>query len=144
MIGCLVRSVERKMLWAGVFVFLLGAMGAQAEPVVSSFRINNGEPSTMNPAVTLPNVCADATSVTHSYMASESADFTSASWQPYASVPLFTLSDTTGTKTVYFKVKDSADVESAVTSDTVRWEKEVFPFWCGGTTIRTSVWFRAQ
>ncbi|HPS02627.1 MAG TPA: hypothetical protein PLA90_13910, partial [Candidatus Sumerlaeota bacterium] len=91
----------------------------QIVPEVSSFKINNGAPATVNPVVTLPNVCGDATSITHSYMASESADFTSATWKPYASVPLFTLSDTTGTKTVYFKVKDSADVESAVTSDTI-------------------------
>ncbi|HPS02797.1 MAG TPA: hypothetical protein PLA90_14760, partial [Candidatus Sumerlaeota bacterium] len=79
-------------------------------PTVLSFKINNGLTTTINPAVTLANVCADATSVTHSYMASESADFTSATWQPYASVPLFMLSPEAGTKTVYFKVKDNEGV----------------------------------
>jgi hypothetical protein len=89
-------------------------------PVVSSFKINNGAATTVNPNVTLPNVCAGATSATHFYMASESANFTSATtWQAYASVPLFTLSSGGGTKTVYFKVKDGAGTESSVTSDTI-------------------------
>jgi alpha-tubulin suppressor-like RCC1 family protein len=95
------------------------AVFEEITPTVSSFKINNGAVFTANPAVTLPNVCADATSATHSYLASESADFTSATWQPYASVPLFVLSPEAGEKTVYFKVKDSAGLESPVTSDTI-------------------------
>jgi hypothetical protein len=105
-------------------------------PPVLSFSINNGLPTTVNPAVTLPNVCEGATSATHSYMASESADFTSATWLPYASVPLFVLSSGAGEKTVYFKVKNSVGAESAVTSDTIRlhspksivsWENDRYP-----------------
>ncbi|HPS00534.1 MAG TPA: SUMF1/EgtB/PvdO family nonheme iron enzyme, partial [Candidatus Sumerlaeota bacterium] len=89
-------------------------------PVVSSFSINNGAARTVNPTVTLPNVCAGATASSHFYMASESSDFTSATWKPYASVPMFTLSSGSGEKTVYFKVKNSAGVESAVVSDSIQ------------------------
>ncbi len=91
-------------------------------PVVSSFSINNGAATTVNPTVTLPNVCTGATGASHFYMASESPDFTSATWKSYASIPMFTLSSGSGVKTVYFKVKDSVGVESAVMSDTIRVE----------------------
>ncbi|HPS02662.1 MAG TPA: hypothetical protein PLA90_14085, partial [Candidatus Sumerlaeota bacterium] len=121
-----VNEVFRRIL-VGILFFVLGTIGAQAAPVVSSFRINNGVALTANPAVTLPNVCAGATSATHSYLASESANFTSATWQPYAPVPLFVLSNSSGTKTVYFKVKDQANVESAVTSDTITLGGSGFP-----------------
>jgi alpha-tubulin suppressor-like RCC1 family protein len=97
----------------------IGSHRGAGRPLVSSFKINNGAVFTANPAVTLPNVCADATSATHSYLASESPDFSGASWQPYMPVPLFVLSGATGTKTVYFKVKNSEGLESAVTSDTI-------------------------
>ncbi len=96
-----------------------GARGALAAPEVASFKINNGAATTANPAVTLPNICEDAVSGTHFYMASESADFTSATWKPYASVPLFVLSRCAGEKTVYFKIRNSTGLESAVTSDTI-------------------------
>jgi alpha-tubulin suppressor-like RCC1 family protein len=89
-------------------------------PVVAKFSINNGADATPNRAVVLTNNCAGATSATVSaFMASESADFTTATWQPYAPLSLFTLSSGSGVKTVYFKVKDAAHAESAVTSDTI-------------------------
>jgi alpha-tubulin suppressor-like RCC1 family protein len=123
-------------LWIGIFLFLASGIGAQAAPVVSSFKINNGAVSTLNPAVTLPNVCDGATSATHSYMASESPDFAGVAWKPYAPVPLFILSNTTsGTKTVYFKVKDSSNAESAVTSDTIT---------LGGEGYSIVVWGQTQ
>jgi alpha-tubulin suppressor-like RCC1 family protein len=109
----------------GTFLFflisvLLSSVGAASVPTVASFKINNGSATTVNPTVTLPNVCA-ATSGTilAGYMASESSDFTSATWKSYASVPMFTLSSGGGEKTVYFKVKNSAGEESAVVSDTI-------------------------
>jgi alpha-tubulin suppressor-like RCC1 family protein len=89
-------------------------------PVVSKFSINNGATATPNRTVVLTNHCAGATSATVSaFMASESADFTTATWQPYTPLSLFTLSGGSGVKTVYFKVKDAAHAESAVTSDTI-------------------------
>jgi alpha-tubulin suppressor-like RCC1 family protein len=102
-----------------ILLFALRATEALAAPEVSSFKINNGAATTANPAVTLPNACEDAASGTHTYMASESSDFTSATWQPYAPVPLFILSGGDGVKTVYFKVKDRFNAVSAVTSATI-------------------------
>jgi uncharacterized repeat protein (TIGR02543 family) len=134
MIGSLVLRAGEKVFLVWAILFLVAVGGVQASPVVSSFKINNGAVSTMNPAVTLPNICEGAASATHSYMASESPDFTGAVWKPYASVPLFVLSGAQGTKTVYFKVKDSANAESAVTSDTITLSDSSFPIvaWGGG------------
>jgi len=119
MIGNSMWRMGKRVFLVWAILFLVGGIGAQAAPVVSSFKINNGAASTMNPAVTLPNVCDGATGATHSYMASESPAFTGAAWKSYAAVPLFILSSTQGTKTVYFKVKDSSNAESTVTSDTI-------------------------
>ncbi len=136
MIGSSMWRMGKRMIEVWAILFLVGGIGAQAAPVVSSFRINNGAPATMNPAVTLPNVCEGAASATHSYMASESPDFTGAAWKPYAPVPLFILSNTTsGTKTVYFKVKDGANAESSVTSDTIT---------LGGEGYSIVVWGQTQ
>jgi cytochrome c oxidase assembly protein Cox11 len=84
-------------------------------PSVTSFQINSGASSTTNKAVTLNNT----TSIkpTH-YMASESSSFVGAKWTYYSVQPKFTLSPGAGTKTVYFKVKNSVG-ESAVVSDTI-------------------------
>ncbi len=136
MIGKSMWRMGKRMFLVWAILFLPGGIGAQAAPVVSSFKVNNGAVATVNPAVTLPNVCEGATSATHSYMASESSDFTGAVWKPYASVPLFILSNTTsGTMTVYFKVKDSANAESAVTSDTIAFGGEGYSImaWGGNT-----------
>ncbi len=116
------RPVVSVLFLRILILFLFCATGtprALAAPEVASFKINNGAATTANPAVTLPNVCAGATSATHAYLASESADFTSATWLPYRSIPLFILSQEAGEKTVYFKAKDYAGIESNVTSDTI-------------------------
>jgi formylglycine-generating enzyme required for sulfatase activity len=52
-------------------------------------------------------------------MASESVNFSGASWQTYSTAPLFTFSIGNGIKTVYFKVKNGAG-ESAAVSDSIR------------------------
>jgi hypothetical protein len=84
-------------------------------PAVTSFQINNGAAATAIRAVTLNNT----TSIkpTH-YMASESSSFVGAKWAYYSVQPKFTLSSGAGTKTVYFKVKNSVG-ESGVVSDTI-------------------------
>ncbi|MBF0203680.1 MAG: formylglycine-generating enzyme family protein [Desulfamplus sp.] len=86
-----------------------------ATPTVSSFSINNGASSTSTKTVTLNN--SAIASPTY-YMASESSSFSGASWQTYSTSPSFTLSSGNGTKTVYFKVKNSAG-ESSLIIDTI-------------------------
>ncbi|HBF33256.1 TPA: hypothetical protein DDW35_01705 [Candidatus Sumerlaeota bacterium] len=98
-------------------------------PVVSSLKINEGATSTTSRIVTLDNI-ADTGSTPTSYMASESATFVGASWLPYALGPKFELSANNGTKTVYFKVRNTLDdtseynaypyhEESVVVKDTI-------------------------
>ncbi|OGW40465.1 MAG: hypothetical protein A2Y97_04355 [Nitrospirae bacterium RBG_13_39_12] len=84
-------------------------------PVVGSLAINNGSAYTTTSLVTLNNVSIG--SPTH-YMASEDKLFTGASWLTYSTAPTFTLSAGFGTKTIYFKVKNT-DGESNVKSDSV-------------------------
>lgn len=83
---------------------------------VTSFSINYGDSRTSSRTVTLSNSCLGSPG---QYMASESASFSGASWQSYSSSPSFTLSSGDGTKTVYFKVKNSSGVESPVVSDSI-------------------------
>jgi hypothetical protein len=53
-------------------------------------------------------------------MASEAADFAGASWQTYATVPMFRLSVGSGARKIYFKVKDdSIGEESPAVSSTI-------------------------
>jgi hypothetical protein len=87
-----------------------------APPVVTSFKINSGAPSTAKRMVTLNNV---ATNWPMYYMASESPIFDGAAWQPYSTAPSYTLSFGVGPKTVYFKVKNIFGVSSPAKSDTV-------------------------
>lgn len=87
-----------------------------APPEVTSFEINTGATTTTNPEVTLDNT---ATNSPTEYMASETSDFSGATWQPYGTAPIFTLSSGEGgNKTVYFKVRNAAG-ESAPVSDTI-------------------------
>ena len=72
-------------------------------PVVDSFVINGGSPTTDTQLVTLDNVCLGRPT---EYMASEDASFSGAAWQPYSIGPIFALSEGFGFKTVYFKVKN--------------------------------------
>ncbi len=111
-----IRYPKRWLL--AVWVMMSQWAGA-ASPAVSTFEVNNGLARTLNPVVTLVNACPGATGGTHSYMASEAPDFSGAEWRPYAAVPAFVLSGGSGTKRVYFKVKDGVGAESSVTSDTI-------------------------
>jgi hypothetical protein len=89
---------------------------ASATPAVSSFAINNGAASTNSTTVTLNNL---ATNSPTQYQASESSSFSGASWLAYSISPSFTLTTTTGTKTVYFRVRNAAGTVSASVSDTI-------------------------
>jgi len=86
-----------------------------AAPVVSSFSINSGAAKTPIRTVTLNNTCTNSPTL---LMANESSSFIGAGWQTYSAAPNFMLSSGSGTKTVYFKAKNSGG-ESAVVSDTI-------------------------
>ncbi len=73
-------------------------------PAVTTFNLNSGATTTTSQTVTLNNT---ATKTPTHYMASERADFQGASWFPYATAPSFTLSPGSGSKVVYFKVKNA-------------------------------------
>ena len=97
---------------------------ANLAPVVASFKINNDAVSIPFSAttrvVTLNNTVA--VSYPAQYMASESPSFNGAGWLPYSTAPSFTLSPTdgSGSKTVYFKVKDRYGKVSAVVNDSIQ------------------------
>ncbi len=82
---------------------------------ITSFAINTGSVTTMALGVTLDNT---ATNSPTEYMASESSDFSDASWTAYNTAPSFALSFGVGTRTVYFKVRNASS-ESGVISDTI-------------------------
>jgi cytochrome c oxidase assembly protein Cox11 len=91
---------------------------ALVAPTVTSFQTNNGAANTASRTVTLNNT----TSIkpTH-FMASESSSFVGARWMFYSVQPRFTLSTGAGTKTIYFKVKNSIG-ESPVVFDMITME----------------------
>ena len=91
--------------------------GVPTAPSVTSFQINNGAASTSSRTVTQNNT---TTGSPNQYMASESSGFSGAVWQTYAAAPSFVMSVVGGTKTIYFKVRNSTTgVESSVVSDTI-------------------------
>jgi hypothetical protein len=86
-------------------------------PAVTSFKIDAGAATTINPVVTLNNT---ATISPTQFMASEDPSFTEGVLQgAYSTAPKFTLSPGGGTKTVYFQVQNSAGQSPAV-SDTIQ------------------------
>ncbi|MBF0102534.1 MAG: hypothetical protein HQK77_16665 [Desulfobacterales bacterium] len=84
--------------------------------VVSNFMLNGGAADTTITSVLLNHTATN--NPTH-YMASESRTFSGSSWISYVTSPSLLLSTTPGTKTVYFKVKNSAGKESAAVSDSI-------------------------
>ncbi|MGA2171641.1 MAG: TIGR03768 family metallophosphoesterase [Sedimentisphaerales bacterium] len=90
---------------------------ALISPAVSSFSIDDNARSTTSSTVTLNNTITGSTPTR--YMASESADFSGAAWLPYSTTPSFTMSSVSGTKTVYFKVKDGSENESEIAHDSI-------------------------
>jgi hypothetical protein len=84
-------------------------------PVVTSFKINAGVASTANSVVTLNNT---GTNSPMYYAVSESPTFAGAVWETYSTVPKYTLSAGSETKTVYFKTMNIFG-ESFVVSDTI-------------------------
>ncbi|MGO9312493.1 MAG: TIGR03768 family metallophosphoesterase [Syntrophobacteraceae bacterium] len=88
-------------------------------PVISSFKISTTSALSKSHTVILNNTVVGSTPV--EYMASQSSSFSGAVWQPYSQAPYFTLNpSTTGSTTVYFKVKDGSGTQSAVASELLR------------------------
>jgi formylglycine-generating enzyme required for sulfatase activity len=108
---------------------------AEEAPEVTAFSLNNGAASTTDLSVTLDNTARNSPT---EYMASESAEFTGATWQPYATAPAFTLSAGVGSRTVYFKAKSDAG-ESKVKSAVIFLAPEMLPVAAGSFQMgRTS------
>ncbi|MDD5370740.1 MAG: hypothetical protein PHQ40_16785 [Anaerolineaceae bacterium] len=70
--------------------------------------INDGQPSTINRAVTLTITANGGANSPESMMISNDATFTGSTWQPYATSLSWTLSEGYGSKSVFFKLRDSA------------------------------------
>lgn len=86
-----------------------------SKPVVGSFIVHSGKDYATDTLVALDNVSMGNPS---EYIASETVDFTGATWQSYAIAPSFTLTPGYGTKTVFFKVRN-VEGESSVKKDTI-------------------------
>lgn len=99
----------------GLTFLFCGCPAQESAISVTFFSLNDGADTTTNPLVTLTNTCSETP--TH-YMASESTNFTGASWIAYSTNLTFSLSAGNGLKTVYFKVKNATG-ESAAQSDTI-------------------------
>ena len=94
------------------FGFRLAALPTR----VLTLAINGGADTTTDLLVTLNNTATNSPTV---YMASETPDFSGATWQPYGTAPGFTLSYGVGARTVYFKVRDAGGEAFNVVSDTI-------------------------
>jgi PGF-pre-PGF domain-containing protein len=81
-------------------------------PILNSIFIKSNDTYTSTKSVTLTLSATGATWM----MLSENSDFSGASWTSYKSSSSFTLSSGDGTKTVYFKAKDSAVGDQGSTS----------------------------
>jgi len=95
-------------------------LSAAGSPIINSFAIENGSPTTHTRRVILHNV---ATNKPRYYMASESSEFSGARWRFYSRRPKFPLSAGAGKKTIYFKVKNRFG-ESPVVSGTITVREE--------------------
>lgn len=100
-----------------------------APPEISNMKINNGNTATQSRSVTI-NYNSTG-SPTH-YMISESQNFAGAEWESIVSQIPFVLSQTSGSKTVYLKVKNSFG-ESGVVSANIT--LEIVPFALNSITI---------
>lgn len=107
-----VRSLDEKS--TGTFY-----LHVTTGPWLSSYSINNGDISTGNQIVRLNNDFYAFPSTVNQYMASESSDFKNAQWQAYSQMPLFTLSNGNGKKTIYFKVRNNLGAESVIVTDDI-------------------------
>lgn len=94
-------------------------------PVVpTSFTLAAGITTTMTRSVTLD---LTLTGRPVYYLASENADFSGAAWKVWSPTLAFMLSTGDGIKTVYLKLRNAANEESATVSDTIAYAAPVPP-----------------
>lgn len=84
---------------------------------IGSVSINNGDPATNNPAVTLSLSATDASGVVRMAFSNDGIDYSPE--EAYATTKSWPLADGDGTKTVYVKFADSWDNWSAPATDTI-------------------------
>ncbi|MBI1977613.1 MAG: Ig-like domain repeat protein, partial [Candidatus Omnitrophica bacterium] len=84
-----------------------------------SILINNGDPSTTNPIVTLTLTAVDSTSGIDQMRFSVDSGTTWSAWEPFAQTKSLTLASGSGTKTVQYQLKDKAQNISLILSDTI-------------------------
>ena len=84
---------------------------------VSNFVINNDDTSTDNQFVYISATINDGSAT--EFMMSELSDFSDANWVTYTANPSFSLSAGNGTKTLYYRVKDSLGRVSESVSDSI-------------------------
>jgi len=114
--GCGTKTVYFKVRnAAGTSAIVNDSIYLTVSPEVSTFAINNGSETTTVQTVTLNNTCINNPS---QYMASENPSFVGANWLAYSVAPAFDVSVGAGTKTIYFKVRNTAG-ESIVGNDSI-------------------------
>lgn len=86
---------------------------------ISTLSINTGEPTTYDFSVNL--ICSVTSGVPSHYMVSESPDFTGGTWKVWKNTIWTNLTDGSGTKTIYFKVKDISGNISSTLSDSIQY-----------------------
>jgi hypothetical protein len=82
--------------------------------VITSFKINDGAPTTSSRTVTLNNTAPGAEEYCAGFRTSEMGP-----WKPYSNAPTFMLLGHNGRQTVYFQVKSRQDGFSDIVSDTI-------------------------
>ncbi len=87
-----------------------------------TITINNGEATTTTTTVTLSVYSYDSNGVGQMII-SNNPDFSGALWEAYATTKDWTLTQGSGTKTVYIKFRDTLGRESTVYSDTIAYEQ---------------------
>lgn len=86
----------------------------QPKVQLASLSINSGAASTASRTVTLNNTYT-GTEKPSGYQVSEDPNFIGAAWQTWSAAPVFWINSAgNGTKTVYFRIKDSVGMISAV------------------------------
>jgi formylglycine-generating enzyme required for sulfatase activity len=97
------------------------ANGCDEAPVLTSFAIENGDPTTVRRNVSLNH---EASNNPIEFRWSEQSDFAGTLWEGYISVPEVMLSEGEGIKTVWLQLRNSSG-ESNVMSDDIEYSETV-------------------
>ena len=113
---------------AGILaIVLLGCPPREPQkPEITSFTINDGATETIQRLVTLH---IESTGSPVDYMASELETFIGAEWLPYTGSPMFMLSEASGEKTIYLKLRNGAGESLPVFATILLLPSEVVSPW---------------